>query len=51
MIGRVKRKVSQLKFKFNLRKALEQETDECLLWTLEEVKREINLRSQRKKKL
>lgn len=51
MVGRIKRKISMLKFKLKLRKALEEETDECLYWTLEEVKREINIRNNRKKQL
>lgn len=48
MIGKLKRQVSQWKFKLNLRKALEAESDECLRWTLEEVRREIDRRNVKK---
>lgn len=47
MIGKVKRKVNQWKFKLNLRRALEEESDECLMWTLAEVKREIERRNKK----
>lgn len=48
MIGRIKRKVSEFKFRNNLKNALQQESTECLYWTLEETKKEIERRNKKK---
>ena len=48
MIGRIKRKVNEVIFRFKLRKALQEESDECLRWTLEEVRKEIERRNAKK---
>lgn len=49
MIGQIKRKVNEVKFRFNLKAALQSENDECLKWTLEEVKKEIERRNKKHK--
>ena len=48
MIGKVKRKVNEVKFRFKLKLALQSENDECLKWTLDEVKKEIERRNKKK---
>lgn len=50
MIGQLKRKVSEIKFRNKLKIALQSESDECLKWTLEEVKKEIERRNRHVKK-
>lgn len=47
MLG-IKRKINETKFRFNLRKALSEETKEALEITLQEVKREIERRRKNK---
>ena len=47
MLG-IKRKINETKFRWNLRKALAEETREALQITLEEVKREIDKRRKNK---
>lgn len=49
MLG-LKKQVHITMYRMKLRKALSNETDECLAITLEEVRKEINRRNERKKK-
>ena len=48
MIGQIKRKVNEVKFRFKLKQALQEENNECLYWTLDEVKKEIERRNRKK---
>ena len=47
MLG-LKKQIEITKYRMKLRKALSNETDECLKITLEEVKKEIERRNKRK---
>lgn len=49
MLGQLKRTISETKFRIKLRNSLQQETDECLKITLEEVKKEIERRNRKHK--
>lgn len=40
--------LTQLKFRLKLRKALQNETDECLKITLEETRKEVERRNKKK---
>lgn len=49
MLG-LKKGIQEIKYRMKLRKALSNETDECLKITLEEVKKEIERRNRQCKK-
>ena len=48
MIGQLKRKVNEIKFRNKLKIALQSESDECLKWTLDETKKEIERRNKKR---
>ena len=49
MLGQIRKKISETKFRIKLRNSLQQETNECLRITLEETKKEIARRNKQHK--